>query len=284
MKKAVVFLIALSVALVGLKPVFAIDICTNDPLEYTDFNVEITSAVYLRDLSCMDSNIITTIPQGEIVRVIGKVEGWHKIERSEGTTGWVWETFVRYTDKPLQKEIEEETYDPDPDPDPMHDIAGHKYEDAIWYVYDRGIVSGYPDGSFKPDNLINRAELLKIVVESAYGDEFQDFESNGCFKDVPAEEWYFRYVCFAKSKDLVEGYPDDSFQPARNINFVESLKIIMVGFGYEYVEGDPWYENILETANSKGYVIPGINDFGQKMTRGEIAETIKRVMNDEKQD
>lgn len=278
MKKITALFISLSIVLLGLNTVFAIDICTDDPFETVDYNVEITSAVYLRDLSCMDSNIITTIPQGEVVHVMGKIEGWHKIERTDGNTGWIWETFVTNTDKPFESEHNSEPAEEEPKQDPMYDVDGHSYEEAILYVYERGIVEGYPDGSFQPDRKVNRAELLKVIVESAYENEFGDFENESCFNDVPATEWYSQYVCFAENENIVEGYFDGSFRPANNINFVEATKIILIGFGYEYVEGDPWYENILEIASSNNYTPADIYSFDQEITRAQVAEMIANIM------
>lgn len=277
MKKIMAIITTLSVLMISVPVSHATDICTNDPLTSADYNVEITSGVYLRDLSCMDSNVITTLNSGEVVHVIGKVEGWHKIERTDGTTGWIWETFVTDTNKPFYPENQNEPQN-EPENDPMYDIDGHKYEDSIWFVYNNDIVHGYPDGSFKPDRVINRAELLKIIIESSYNYEFNEFVDASCFTDVPAGEWYSKYVCFAESEGVVEGYPDGSFRPADEINFVEALKITLIGFGNEYVEGDPWYRNIVDIASSGNYVPLDITSFGQEITRAQVAEMITRIM------
>lgn len=277
MKKLLLLVLSLTMFVLFVPTSQATDICTNDPLESADYNVEITSAVYLRTVSCMEeSTIITTLSKGEVVHVIGKVEGWHKVERTDGTTGWIWETFVTDTNKPFYP-----TEPGEPEPDPMYDIGGHKYEEAIWYVYNNYIVHGYPDGSYQPDRKINRAELLKIIVEAMYNYEYQAFEGMGCFTDVPAGEWYAVYICFALSEGIVEGYPDGSFRPADEINFVEALKIIMIGFGTDYVEGDPWYRIIVDSASSGNYMPLDITSFDQKVTRAQIAEMITRILKTE---
>jgi hypothetical protein len=46
--------------------------------------------------------------------------------------------------------------------------SGHVNYDAIKYVQDNGIVSGYQDGTFKPDKTINRAEFTKIIVAARF--------------------------------------------------------------------------------------------------------------------
>jgi hypothetical protein len=277
MKKLILLVLMLTMFVAVAPSTSATDICTNDPLSSADYNVEITSGVYLRDLSCMDSNVITTLSQGEVVHVIGKVEGWHKIERENGTTGWIWETFVTDTNKSFNpvgtdpiEELEVHA--------PMFDIAGHKYEDAIWFVYDSAIVEGYPDNSYQPDRVINRAELLKIIVESSYNYEFQAYEGASCFTDVPADQWYAKYVCFAYDEGVVEGYADGSFKPAQEINFVEALKIAMIGFGYEYTAGDPWYFNIVTEAGDNNFIPLDVDAFSEKFTRAQMAELITRMM------
>ncbi|MFH0821038.1 MAG: S-layer homology domain-containing protein, partial [Candidatus Peregrinibacteria bacterium] len=48
------------------------------------------------------------------------------------------------------------------------DVQSHPYEQAIEFVQQKGIVQGYPDGYYRPDQLINRAEFSKIVIESQF--------------------------------------------------------------------------------------------------------------------
>ncbi len=283
MKKLLAVMATIAILAVTLPTVFATDICSSDPLTPQNFNAEVTSAVNLRTVSCMEeSTVITTLSGGEVVQVIGTTEGWHKIRLADGTEGWIWETFLSPTDKPFNPTT---TTQPEPTPEPepvtyeaMRDIAGNKYEDAIWYVYNNGIVQGYEDGSYKPDQNINRAELLKIVVESKYNNEFNAYDGMDCFTDVKSDAWYAKYVCFAQDMGLVEGYSDGSFKPANNINFVEALKIVLIGMGYDYEEGDPWYRLIVETASTNNFIPLDIDKFDDLLTRGQMAEMITRIM------
>jgi hypothetical protein len=90
---------------------------------------------------------------------------------------------------------------------PFSDIAGHPNEEAIEYLQMNGIVKGYLDGTFKPDNQINRAEFVKIIV-GAYLEIVKEgaathWENDYCdnedmilgFKDTDDKAWYaFRFV------------------------------------------------------------------------------------------
>ena len=73
---------------------------------------------------------------------------------------------------------------------------------AIQYLLDHSIASGYPDGSFKPERTINRAEFTKIIVGAVH----DAAEINACpllssvspFPDVSADDWFMPYTCTAR--------------------------------------------------------------------------------------
>jgi hypothetical protein len=49
---------------------------------------------------------------------------------------------------------------------PLSDVAGEDFEDAVNVLTELGVVSGYPDGTYKPDNIVTRAEMAVIVVRA----------------------------------------------------------------------------------------------------------------------
>ncbi len=75
------------------------------------------------------------------------------------------------------------------------DTTEHQYRESIQYLADHGVVGGYPDGTFKPDQDINRAEIMKIMLEASRGGE--NFAGEYCFPDVKTE-WFAKYLCYAK--------------------------------------------------------------------------------------
>jgi len=253
--------------------------CFSDPIYDKDYNAEAVSAVFVRSVECMEgSTVLATLSAGEVVHVIAETDGWYKVERSDGTTGWVGQQFLSATSKSFSNDSTETTATPMEDYPPLHDIEQHRYESAIWNLYYDKIISGYPDNSFQPDRTVNRAELLKIIIEAVYEDEFESFENSICFADVPAGEWYTKYVCFAKSEGIVEGYDGNVFRPASEISFVEALKIAMIGFDYDYVEGNPWYKNIVMTASENNFIPLDVTQFNQNFSRGQMAELINRIL------
>lgn len=170
--------------------------------------------------------------------------------------------------------------------------SSHPNYDAINYVRQQGIVGGYPDGTYKPDGFINRAEFTKIVTLALFGQEMIDKCGTFYdFSDVPRDAWYVKYICRARDGWLLTGYPDGSFRPAQNINFSETAKIIANGYGLihrtEHCNGKlcpdidtadhPWYEQYVLALEEKNAIPVSISRFDQAITRGEMAEIIYRL-------
>ncbi len=156
----------------------------------------------------------------------------------------------------------------------------HENHDAVSYVKHQSIVKGYDDGTFKPERAINRAELTKIVIAA----NFSTQEISQCspnqygFDDVPVNAWFAPYICMAKKNGVINGYPDGTFRPAQNVNFVEASKIITKSFGYKIAEGgDLWYQNYVTHLGQNNTIPVSIQTFDKSITRGEMAEIIYRI-------
>ncbi len=106
------------------------------------------------------------------------------------------------------------------------DVAFNKwYNNAISTLTNMGIICGYPDGSFRPDAPITRAELTKIAA-SFFSDPRVAATYDGRFSDVQGAEWYISYLMTAIKEGLIEGYPDGSFRPDRPITRAETCTIV----------------------------------------------------------
>lgn len=159
--------------------------------------------------------------------------------------------------------------------------------EAISYLKDNGIISGYPDGSFKPTNYLNRAELLKILVEGM-GYTPDETSYGNCFPDV-SNDWYAKYVCFAKENGWIEGYPDGLFKPSNNVNKVEAIKMLLEIFGQETSEPlvEPysdvplaqWFTKYVYMAKVLGLLEEESLYYpSENITRAGISENIYRLL------
>lgn len=170
----------------------------------------------------------------------------------------------------------------------LEDTVGHKNQAAIQYLYENGVIAGYPDGLFRPNNTVNRAELLKILVAGkGITPSAQEFKN--CFPDVK-EEWFAPYICYAKTQKWVEGYPDGTFQPAKTVNKVEAMKMFVNSQGYavpqavseklfEDADSGAWYARYLKVAKDRNLLEETVR-FGtaDDMTRAGISENIYRAI------
>lgn len=104
------------------------------------------------------------------------------------------------------------------------DVAADSwYNNAVSTLSSMGVVSGYPDGAFRPNAPITRAEFVKIAV-SFFAE--MDAPYDGSFTDVKDGQWFTGYVAGAVEHDLVGGYPDGTFRPTANISRAEACAIV----------------------------------------------------------
>jgi PKD repeat protein len=83
-----------------------------------------------------------------------------------------------------------------------------------------GIVAGYDDGSYQPDNPVTRDQMAAYVSRAlAGGDEgVPEFTGTPTFPDVGAEHWALDYVEYAAAQNVVAGYGDGSYHPEEQVN------------------------------------------------------------------
>ncbi|PIR54421.1 hypothetical protein COU75_00915 [Candidatus Peregrinibacteria bacterium CG10_big_fil_rev_8_21_14_0_10_42_8] len=98
---------------------------------------------------------------------------------------------------------------------------------VIYTAYDLGIVDGYPDGSFKADAPINRAEALKILFLATQLPPFDDQSYENIFSDVTDDDWFAEYIHDALSYAFIEGYDDGTFKPGQSITRAEASKLVL---------------------------------------------------------
>lgn len=166
--------------------------------------------------------------------------------------------------------------------------AGSTYYDAVAYLSDKDIITGYSDGTFRPSQKVSRAEAVKLILEGTRA----NLESGNLpFKDTPESEWYAAYVNTALRKKIVQGYEDSTFRPNATVNRAEFYKILLTGMGvktnksisqapFKDVDLDDWFVDYAAYAKEKGIIDKKREYFSgnDDMTRGEVAESIYRVM------
>ncbi|MEN6390028.1 MAG: S-layer homology domain-containing protein [Syntrophomonas sp.] len=104
----------------------------------------------------------------------------------------------------------------------LNDIAGHWALESINKLIARGAVKGYPDGSFKPDATITRAEFTTAVVKA-----FNLTNANGKYFTDTTGHWAKDYIATAAAEGIVGGYDESSFGPDDSISR-EQMAVIVI--------------------------------------------------------
>lgn len=177
------------------------------------------------------------------------------------------------------------------------------YEKAVDALSDAGIINGYPDGTFRPENTISRAEISKMlsaVILNGYNEEdaakadektvhadIRDsalMTGNGAaFKDVDRTNWSAPYIGVSSTCGIVTGYTDNTFRPSKTITYNEitAMAVRACEFDMSKVTG-AWPANYVAAAKELG-LYNGMKDFDPSkdgsthVTRGNAAIIINNA-------
>ncbi len=166
-------------------------------------------------------------------------------------------------------------------------MSDHPNATAVEALLFSGVINGYDDGSLKPSNSINRAELLTVITTAVDADLAGEYLN--CFGDVTTE-WFAAYICYAKAQNWVGGYEDGNYRPANVVLKAETLKILLEAFGFELVSDladldqfpdvteDQWFAPYVVTAYQNGVIAAGAFEPGKEMTRVDVFQMVYDAM------
>ena len=143
---------------------------------------------------------------------------------------------------------------------------------AVSTLSNLGVIGGYPDGTFGPNDTISRAEFVAIATR------FFDYTAQyrGTFSDVSSTAWYADYVQAGVELGLVGGYPDGTFDPNGAITRAEACAIVNRVLGRvpdvshlladmvrwpDNPETAWYYADIQEATNSHDYTRAGTGNY-----------------------
>lgn len=118
------------------------------------------------------------------------------------------------------------------------DITDQKVSEAVNKLVAHGIITGYEDGTFRPDNQITRAEFAAIVtrmkgVENNFGPDavtgFSDLDND------TSRAWARPYVKAAVDLKIINGFEDGTFRAGEPVTYEQAVKMLVCAVGYEVV-------------------------------------------------
>ena len=173
--------------------------------------------------------------------------------------------------------------------------ANHRYIVAITSLSDRGVISGFDDGTFGPDSLVKRMQFAKMIVLDL---GFPVTTSDECtFKDVdpssnPADPFYpDHFVAVASSRGLIMGYPEDNtFRPGKQITRRQVVTMVVRAAGTKLSTPPADWKGVLDYSDPThgeniriaeyNHLLDGLAglgatwDSGGFATRGECAQLL----------
>ena len=168
-------------------------------------------------------------------------------------------------------------------------------EDTFWayqyisYLYCRGIIGGYDDGTFRPANPLTRGQFSKMVVIGHSWNLYNPYFPS--FSDVPTTDTFYQYIETAHLRDVVGGYPDGAFRPGNSVTRAQATKMLVVAHGWALlnpatpsfpdVPRSHWSYQYVETAYSRGIVGPrydGLFGPDEVIVRAELCKMLALTM------
>ena len=156
------------------------------------------------------------------------------------------------------------------------DASGITYGEAVDTLTGLGILNGYDNGNFGPQDKLTREQAAKIITYLLIGAEAaQNLKTSATsFSDVPADRWSAPYIQYCAARGIVNGIGGGLYAPEYYVTGAEFAKMLLGGLGYgkngEYV-GDDWSINVLVDAQNLGILTLGVN-YLEPATREQVAQ------------
>lgn len=151
--------------------------------------------------------------------------------------------------------------------------------DSILDLVRDDILHGYPDGRFKPDKLVKRAEFTNLII-SGLGFQNSNYNMKSQFTDIDQSHWAYKYILIAYDKGFIKGKSSHKFDPSGNIKGSELATMMInslpIDMKKNLTEGEFWYSGNVKLADEYDLLYP---DFKPEefATRAECAYSITKL-------
>lgn len=170
----------------------------------------------------------------------------------------------------------------------FNDVADHWALGSINQLVARGAINGYPDGSFRPDNTITRAEFAAVLVKAFQLENHSDITFNDS-----STHWARDYIAAAVGSGVANGYNGDTFGPDDPITREQMAVMIVRAAGLQPAVGgntsfsdsgsiSVWAREAIAAMTQGGFMKGYSNNTIQPLnnaTRGEAATLIMNILN-----
>ncbi len=172
------------------------------------------------------------------------------------------------------------------------DIDGHWAKSWIEKSIKMGFVSGYEDGTFKPDRTITRAEFSKLINNALNTNKKASIN----FTDVGSKDWFYEEIQKSVASGFFSGYENNTFRPSNPIKREEAAKVVSSAIATGGIEGEgatllsdygtiqEWAKISVNSVYNKGYILgypEGTYRPSKALTRAEAVKIIYEIIENE---
>jgi hypothetical protein len=230
------------------------------------------------------------LPEGLEISEDGEITGVPEVAGTFNVKIELLDSRNYYRSKTLKLLLEEKIIEEEPVEieEEFTDVDGHWFIDFLREIFDRGIILGYPDKTFRPNNKVTRGEFASMIIRT-----FDIEPIEGSLFDDTSDSWAESSINGAVGEGIITGYEDNTFRPNVPITREEMAAMISRALNLEeevvedYFEdigtASPWAQlSIRRLGNSK--IITGFPDgtFRPKdnLTRAEAVKVIYEILQD----
>ena len=153
----------------------------------------------------------------------------------------------------------------------------------VKFLIDKKVLTGYPDGTFKPANPITRAEVAVAITKMTNRtNNLVEMEKITVFSDLAGYDWAKGYINTLAKENVIKGMTATTYAPAKNISYAEFITLLIRskgGAASEIENTGTWPNNYIQYAqmyNLLGDVV--VTDWNADATRGDVAKLMYRIM------
>ncbi len=163
------------------------------------------------------------------------------------------------------------------------DITDNLTTAAVEWLVGQEVIEGYTDGTYRPDQPLTRAEMVKILTY-AQGVTTPQCRQRPDWVDVPTSAWFADVLCAAAARGWVTGDDDTpTFRPNAPVNLAEAATLlgrITLGEGgpsLSPLPGEAWFAPAIARLASTSSLPPSNDTPDQPLTRGQMAQMVWSV-------
>lgn len=131
------------------------------------------------------------------------------------------------------------------------------FAEAVTTMNELEIITGFADGTFKPNDTLTRAQAAKIICAvSGSAEMAETFGGTTNFTDVPATHWASCYISVCAEKGIVGGVGNGKFNPDGKLTAAAFAKMLLVAYGHDAQQegfvGEKWVMNVQKALRPDG--------------------------------